>query len=109
MKQKEIKLIQSAVGKEIRRHNQLEGYGQLLRAIIGNTEIIEMVIKKNLIPRDYNVLEYRFGFKSGVNHKLNETGEKFDVTRERVRQIEAKSLEIIANTLKDYLTIGRES
>jgi hypothetical protein len=46
-----------------------------------------------LIPRDQSVLSFRFGLTGGRAHTLEETGREFDITRERVRQIEAKALE----------------
>jgi len=48
-----------------------------------------------LTPREQKVLEMRFGLKDGVSHTLEEVGQEFDVTRERIRQIEAKALEKI--------------
>ncbi|MFA5047853.1 MAG: sigma-70 family RNA polymerase sigma factor [Patescibacteria group bacterium] len=48
-----------------------------------------------LTPREQKVLEMRFGLKDGVAHTLEEVGKEFDVTRERIRQIEAKALEKI--------------
>ena len=61
----------------------------------------------NLSPREQKILEMRFGLTDGVAHTLEEVGQEFDVTRERIRQIEAKSLEKIRklrglNKLKDY-------
>lgn len=47
----------------------------------------------DLSPREQKILEMRFGLKDGVTHTLEEVGREFGVTRERIRQIEAKSLE----------------
>ncbi len=65
-------------------------------------EIIE-----DLTPREQKILEMRFGLTDGIAHTLEEVGQEFGVTRERIRQIEAKSLEKIAAKegiakLKDY-------
>ncbi len=64
-------------------------------------------IIKDLNPREQKILEMRFGLIDGVGHTLEEVGKEFDVTRERIRQIEAKALEKIqqhANVkkLEDY-------
>ena len=50
---------------------------------------------KDLNPREQKILEMRFGLGDGVSHTLEEVGKEFDVTRERIRQIEAKALEKI--------------
>ncbi len=50
---------------------------------------------EQLSPREQKILEMRFGLKDGVTHTLEEVGKEFDVTRERIRQIEAKALERI--------------
>lgn len=62
---------------------------------------------KDLTPREQKILELRFGLEDGVSHTLEEVGREFDVTRERIRQIEAKALEKIQQKdiiqkLKDY-------
>jgi len=49
----------------------------------------------DLTPREQKILSMRFGLKDGINHTLEEVGQVFGVTRERIRQIEAKSLEKI--------------
>jgi len=45
-----------------------------------------------LAPREERVLKMRFGIGERANHTLEEVGHDFDVTRERIRQIEAKAL-----------------
>ena len=59
---------------------------------------------EGLTPREQKILEMRFGLVDGVSHTLEEVGREFDVTRERIRQIEAKELEKIqANSLIEKL------
>ncbi|MEA1962818.1 MAG: sigma-70 family RNA polymerase sigma factor [Patescibacteria group bacterium] len=65
----------------------------------------EVIIQ--LSPREQKILEMRFGLEDGVAHTLEEVGREFDVTRERIRQIEAKALEKIQKhegiqKLRDY-------
>ncbi|MBQ6915471.1 MAG: sigma-70 family RNA polymerase sigma factor, partial [Kiritimatiellae bacterium] len=45
-----------------------------------------------LTPREEQVLKLRFGFKDGRQRTLEEVGKEFNITRERIRQIEAKAL-----------------
>jgi len=52
-------------------------------------------VLKDLTPREQKILSMRFGLEDGVTHTLQEVGEVFGVTRERIRQIEAKALEKI--------------
>src|SRR3989339_306068 len=64
-------------------------------------------IIKDLSPREQKILEMRFGLLDGVSHTLEEVGQEFDVTRERIRQIEANALERIKDhpsiiKLRDY-------
>ena len=61
----------------------------------------------DLTPREQKILSMRFGLEDGVTHTLEEVGQEFGVTRERIRQIEAKSLERIrehraVKKLKEY-------
>ena len=61
-----------------------------------------------LTTREKEVLELRFGLFDGSSHTLEEVGKKFKVTRERIRQIEAKALRKLrhpsrAKKLKDFL------
>ena len=64
-------------------------------------------ISKELSPRERKILAMRFGLEDGVTHTLEEVGKEFGVTRERIRQIQAKALERIRKfkdlkKLKDY-------
>ena len=66
------------------------------------------VVLSTLPPREREVLRMRFGLDDGYSLTLEEVGLYFDVTRERIRQIEAKALRRLrhpkrSRMLKDYL------
>lgn len=75
-------------------------------------EILKEEIKSvlsTLQPREKQVLELRFGLIDGTSYTLEEVGKRFNVTRERIRQIEAKALRKLrhpsrAKKLKDFMT-----
>ena len=49
-------------------------------------------VLKTLSPREEKIIKMRFGLQDGSEHTLEEVGQHFAVTRERIRQIEAKAL-----------------
>ena len=70
-------------------------------------EVIERELH-TLTPREEHVIKLRFGLYDGRTRTLEEVGKEFDITRERIRQIEAKALRKLrhpsrSKTLKDYL------
>jgi len=70
------------------------------------TEHVRSIIEE-LTPREKKILEMRFGLIDGIAHTLEEVGQEFGVTRERIRQIETKALEkmqdhVDMRKLKDY-------
>jgi RNA polymerase primary sigma factor len=65
-------------------------------------------VLSTLTPREQRVLQLRFGLEDGRSRTLEEVGKEFKVTRERIRQIEAKALRKLrhpsrSRKLKDYL------
>ena len=66
-------------------------------------------ILRTLTPREEQVIKLRFGLEDGRPRTLEEVGKKFEITRERIRQIEAKALRKLrhpsrSKALKDYLS-----
>lgn len=84
------------------------------KSIAPNTEAARKLLKERLSEisselsqRELKILAMRFGLEDGVMHTLEETGEEFGVTRERIRQIQAKALEKLRKhqelkKVKDY-------
>ncbi len=67
------------------------------------------VLLDSLTPREARILRLRFGFANGRSYTLEEVGEQFGLTRERIRQIEGKALRRLrhprrSRQLRDYLT-----
>jgi RNA polymerase primary sigma factor len=61
-------------------------------ALFASLREVTKEILDSLTPREAKVLRMRFGIEMNTDHTLEEVGKQFDVTRERIRQIEAKAL-----------------
>ena len=61
-------------------------------AVYSSLRSVTNEILEGLTPREAKVLRMRFGIEMNTDHTLEEVGKQFDVTRERIRQIEAKAL-----------------
>jgi RNA polymerase primary sigma factor len=61
-------------------------------AVYASLRDVTKEILDTLTPREAKVLRMRFGIEMNTDHTLEEVGKQFDVTRERIRQIEAKAL-----------------
>ena len=106
--------IDTSVGDDD-ENSTLEDFIEDVRTITPDRAAALQILKERmqeivgmLHPREQKILEMRFGLVDNVSHTLEEVGEEFGVTRERIRQIEAKALEKIAKSvgidrLRDYL------
>jgi RNA polymerase sigma factor (sigma-70 family) len=65
-------------------------------------EVVEQVLDEVLKPRQREIIALRFGLEDGTDRTLEEIGEQFGVTRERIRQIEAKALEKLRHPAHKY-------
>jgi RNA polymerase primary sigma factor len=84
----------------------IEDQDSLSPSELTNRNIIKENIREMLqylSPRERKIIEMRFGLKDGIGHTLEEVGQEFGVTRERIRQIEAKVLQ----KLKEHPTSVR--
>ncbi|MFC1913185.1 RNA polymerase sigma factor RpoD [Chloroflexota bacterium] len=95
----------SHLGDFIEDHNALPPPDAASRQLL--KEQIDDVLY-TLTPREQRVLQLRFGLEDGRSRTLEEVGKEFNVTRERIRQIEAKALRKLrhpsrSRRLKDYL------
>ena len=95
----------SHLGDFIEDHNALPPPDAASRQLL--REQINEVLS-TLTPREQRVLQLRFGLEDGRSRTLEEVGREFNVTRERIRQIEAKALRKLrhpsrSRRLKDYL------
>ena len=80
-------------------------------ALYGNLRDATREILDSLTTREAKVLRMRFGIEMNTDHTLEEVGKQFDVTRERIRQIEAKALRKLrhpsrSERLKSFLENG---
>ncbi len=105
--------LETPIGEEEDSHlgDFLKDEGSLSPEEYTENEILKEEIKEVLMSlqaREQEVLELRFGLVDGTCHTLEEVGKRFNVTRERIRQIEAKALRKLrhpsrAKKLRDFL------
>ena len=106
--------LQTAVGDDDDGDSKLEDFIKDVKSISPDRQAARELLAnyvreamRDLTPREQKILEMRFGLTDNVSHTLEEVGREFDVTRERIRQIEAKALEKIQashliDKLRDY-------
>ncbi|WP_263770099.1 RNA polymerase sigma factor RpoD [Propionivibrio soli] len=80
-------------------------------ALFSSLRFITKDVLDTLTPREAKVLRMRFGIEMNTDHTLEEVGKQFDVTRERIRQIEAKALRKLrhpsrSDKLRSFLDTG---
>ncbi len=74
----------------------IEDEGSLMPDQVASQTLLKekiLEIMEDLTPREQKIIKMRFGLSDGITHTLEEVGKQFGVTRERIRQIEAKALE----------------
>jgi RNA polymerase primary sigma factor len=82
-------------------------------AVYGSLRDATSEVLESLTPREAKVLRMRFGIEMNTDHTLEEVGKQFDVTRERIRQIEAKALRKLrhptrSERLRSFLETGQD-
>ncbi|MBX4211407.1 MAG: sigma-70 family RNA polymerase sigma factor [Candidatus Yanofskybacteria bacterium] len=94
--------LETPVGDGKDEDSHLEDFIEDTDAIAPSVSAARKILKNyigeimgDLTPREQKILDMRFGLSDGVTHTLEEVGKVFSVTRERIRQIEAKALEKI--------------
>ncbi|MEF8794456.1 RNA polymerase sigma factor RpoD [Thiohalorhabdus sp.] len=101
----------SALGDFIEDKNTEAPVDSAIKASL--TECTDEVLQE-LTPREEKVLRMRFGIGMSTDHTLEEVGKQFDVTRERIRQIEAKALRKLrhpsrSKRLSSFMEVDSES
>ena len=105
--------LETPIGEEEDSHlgDFIEDHGTLAPADAASHQLLKEQVQEvlsSLTPREKKVLVLRFGLEDGRSRTLEEVGREFNVTRERIRQIEAKALRKLrhpsrSKKLKDYL------
>jgi len=105
--------LESSIGQEegIYLSDLIEDQGTLSPFDIASKQLLKEKIDEvlsSLTSREQRVLRLRFGLEDGRSRTLEEVGQKFNLTRERIRQIEAKAMRKLrhpsrSRKLKDYL------
>jgi len=105
--------LETPIGEEEDSHlgDFIEDHSTLAPADAASHQLLKEQVQEvlsSLTPREQKVLVLRFGLEDGRSRTLEEVGREFSVTRERIRQIEAKALRKLrhpsrSKKLKDYL------
>jgi RNA polymerase primary sigma factor len=105
--------LETPIGEEEDSHlgDFIEDQGSMAPAEAASHQLLKEQVQdvlSSLTPREKKVLVLRFGLDDGRSRTLEEVGREFNVTRERIRQIEAKALRKLrhpsrSKKLKDYL------
>ena len=105
--------LETPIGEEEDSHlgDFIEDQGTMAPAEAASHQLLKEQVQEvvgTLTPREQKVLVLRFGLEDGRSRTLEEVGREFSVTRERIRQIEAKALRKLrhpsrSKKLKDYL------
>jgi RNA polymerase primary sigma factor len=105
--------LETPIGEEEDSHlgDFIEDQGSMAPAEAASHQLLKEQVRdvlSSLTPREQKVLVLRFGLEDGRSRTLEEVGREFNVTRERIRQIEAKALRKLrhpsrSKKLKDYL------
>jgi RNA polymerase primary sigma factor len=105
--------LETPIGEEEDSHlgDFIEDHSTLAPADAASHQLLKEQVAdvlSSLTPREKKVLILRFGLEDGRSRTLEEVGREFSVTRERIRQIEAKALRKLrhpsrSKKLKDYL------
>jgi RNA polymerase primary sigma factor len=105
--------LETPIGEEEDSHlgDFIEDQGTMAPAEAASHQLLKEQVQEvvaSLTPREQKVLILRFGLEDGRSRTLEEVGREFNVTRERIRQIEAKALRKLrhpsrSKKLKDYL------
>jgi RNA polymerase primary sigma factor len=105
--------LETPIGEEEDSHlgDFIEDQGTMAPAEAASHQLLKEQVQEvvsTLTPREQKVLMLRFGLEDGRSRTLEEVGREFNVTRERIRQIEAKALRKLrhpsrSKKLKDYL------
>jgi len=106
--------LETSVGDDDDKDTELGDFIEDVKTIAPDRAAALMLLRRyiqeiitDLAPREQKILDIRFGLTDGVAHTLEEVGRVFNVTRERIRQIEARALEKIRQLkgikkIKDY-------
>lgn len=117
LKQSKVTILMNEF-QDVISYNEVIGDNIYLEDVIGETDNIEAeIIKKEqliemnklfskiLTTREREILELRFGMNNHKQHTLKEIGKKLEITRERVRQIEKKSIEKLKNEFEEFKNV----